>query len=282
MLHKFLIKRLRSKIKFGFDKKMYVIAAIVVSIIFSGFVPFFFDTDQLYTHLFYIPIAMSTLWMPRRTTIIGIGLSFYHIMLALIFGIAITYIIISRSAIIIVISIILNQKRKVELSYQTQIKTLCYDSTHDTMTKLYNKSFFNSTLESELSYPVTIIVIDIDRLKSINDKFGHTAGDEHIIGASTVLHNSLRHGDILARLGGDEFGIIAQSCDEIGASNIMFRIENQLSNYNSTAEPLRLLSISIGYSVNNGLENILETFQIADREMYKNKRQKYLIPDKFQ
>lgn len=276
MLHKFSIKELRPKIKFSCNKKMYVIAAIVLTVIFSGFVPFFFDTDQLYSHLFYIPIAMSTLWMPKRTTIIGISLSLYLIMLAFIFGIAITYIIISRSVIILVISIILNQKCKVELDYQTQITTLCYDSTHDTMTKLYNKSFFNSTLESELSYPVTIVVIDIDGLKNINDKFGHTAGDEHIIGTSTVLHNSLRHGDILARLGGDEFGIIAQSCGEIGALNILSRIENQLSNYNSSAEPLRSLSISIGYSVNNGLEDLSATFQIADSEMYKNKRQKYL------
>lgn len=282
MLHKFSIKKLKAKMKFNFDKKIYVIVTILVTVIFSGFISLFFNTDRLYTHLFYIPIAMSTIWMPRRTTLIGIGFSFYHIVLALISGIAITYIILSQSVIIIIISIILNQIWKVELSYQTQIKTLCYESTHDTMTKLYNKSFFNSILESKLSYPVTIIVIDIDKLKRINDKFGHTAGDEHIIGTSAVLHSSLRHGDVLARLGGDEFGIIAQSCGETGASNIVLRIENQLSTYNSTAEPLRLLSISIGYSVNNGLENILETLQTADQEMYKNKNQKYLLPDKFQ
>ncbi len=66
MLHKFSIKELRSKLKFNCNKKMYVIAAIVVTVIFSGFAPFFFGTDQLYSHLFYIPIAMSTLWMPQQ------------------------------------------------------------------------------------------------------------------------------------------------------------------------------------------------------------------------
>lgn len=273
MLHKLLIKNL--KIKFHFSQKTYVIAAMVVTVIFSGFISIFWGTAQLYTHLFYIPIAMSAIWMPRRTILIGLGLSFYHIFLAVISGIAITYIIVFRSIIIIIISIILNQIWKVELSYQSQINALCYESTHDTMTKLYNKAYFNSILESNLNYPVTIIVIDIDKLKSINDKFGHTAGDEHIVGTSTVLQNSLRHGDVLARLGGDEFGIIAQSCGEAGALNIVLRIESQLSTYNSTVDPLRLLSISIGYSVNNGLENLLETFQIADREMYKSKREKH-------
>lgn len=273
MLHKLLIKNLT--IKFHFSQKNYVIAAMVVTIIFSGFISIFWGTAQLYTHLFYIPIAMSAIWMPRRTILIGLGLSFYHIFLAVISGIAITYIIVFRSIIIIIISIILNQIWKVELSYQSQINALCYESTHDMMTKLYNKAYFNSILESNLNYPVTIIVIDIDKLKSINDKFGHTAGDEHIIGTSTVLQNSLRHGDVLARLGGDEFGIIAQSCGEAGALNIILRIENQLSIYNSTVDPLRLLSISVGYSVNNGLENLLETFEIADKKMYKNKRQKY-------
>lgn len=275
MVHKIFIKNLKNNIIFNFNKKIYVVAAMVVTIIFSGFISIFWGTDRLYTHLFYIPIAMSAIWIPRRTILIGLGLSFYHIFLAVISGIAITYIIVFRCVIIIIISIILNQIWKVELSYQSQINALCYESTHDTMTKLYNKAYFNSILESNLSYPVTIIVIDIDKLKSINDKFGHTAGDEHIIGTSIVLQNSLRHGDVLARLGGDEFGIIAQSCGETGALNIGLRIEDQLSNYNSTVDPLRLLSISVGYSVNNGLDNLFETFQIADQEMYKNKRQKY-------
>ncbi|MHC1723608.1 MAG: GGDEF domain-containing protein [Aminipila sp.] len=280
MLNKFSLKKLKTQNNVNLDKKIYVLASILVTVIFAGIVSFLFHTDRLYTHLFYIPIAMSAVWMPRRTTLIGLGLSFYHILLTLISGMAITYIIISRCIVIIIISIILNQIWKLELGYQTQIKALCYESTHDPMTKLYNKAFFDSFLESELSYPVAIFYIDIDRLKFINDKFGHTAGDEHIIGTSTVLHNSLRHGDTLARLGGDEFGIIAQSCGEAGVSNILLRIEKQLSNYNSNVDPLRLLSISIGYSVNDGLDNILETLETADKEMYKNKKQKYLIPDK--
>ena len=111
--------------------------------------------------------------------------------------------------------------------------------------------------------------------RSINDEFGHAVGDTHIIAASNVLHNSLRLGDTLARIGGDEFAILAQTCGEEGALDILMRIETQLSQYNATVDTENWVSISLGYEINNGESPIEQTLIAADKIMYENKRKKY-------
>lgn len=254
-----------------------VIATIVITLTIATGMAYVFNTDRVYTHLFYVPIAMSAIWLPKMTMFIGIGFAFYHILIEFFWGVGITASVLSRSTIIVVISFILNDIWKRELNYQKQIKTLAYASSHDALTKLFNRGYFDMTLETDLKYPVTIFIIDIDGLKHINDHFGHSAGDEHIIATSNILHRSLRLGDTLARIGGDEFGIIAQSCGDEGAIDILMRVERQLTLYNETVDTSRWLSISIGYKVNEGSESIQDTVLEADRVMYEIKRRKVAV-----
>lgn len=255
-------------------QKKIVITSVVVTLTIATLLVCVFHTDRVYTHLFYVPIAMSSIWIPKMTMMIGTGFALYHLTIEFVFGMGITASVLSRSIIIVVSSFILNDIWKRELIYQKQIKILTYKSSHDALTKLYNRGYFDMTLEAELKYPVTVFIIDIDGLKHINDCFGHDAGDTQIIATSNVLHQSLRLGDTLARVGGDEFGIIAQSCSEEGAIDILMRVERQLTLYNETVDTARWLSISIGYKVNEGLENIRETMSEADRVMYDIKRRK--------
>lgn len=253
----------------------YVIVCIALTTLLAAFLCYFFKTDRVYTHLFYVPIAMSAIWMPKKTLLIGVFFAFYHILLELAYHTDLSPSVICRSLVIVLITIILNEVWKIETNYQTRLHTLTYMSHHDEMTHIYNRAYFDLILASELNYPITILIVDVDGLKKINDKFGHGVGDEHILAASYTLQRSIRFGDILARIGGDEFAIIAQACGNECALDIILRIEKQLNEYNIKIETSKRLSLSVGYKTNMGTEPIFKTIDIADQNMYAVKKRKY-------
>lgn len=81
---------------------------------------------------------------------------------------------------------------------------LRYLSTHDGLTELYNRAFFEAEkarLETGRISPISVVVVDVDDLKSVNDRFGHAAGDQHLRSIAAVLRQSFRADDIVARLG---------------------------------------------------------------------------------
>lgn len=93
---------------------------------------------------------------------------------------------------------------------------LHWQATHDHLTQLHNRLYFEDSLESEVSRlqrdgsMSALIYLDLDRFKYINDTAGHDAGDKLLIGIAGFLNDKLRKQDILARLGGDEFAIIVK------------------------------------------------------------------------
>ncbi len=263
----------RSYIKEDGILKLTIVIVLSISVVAS----ILYNTDRLYTHFFYVPIAMSSIWRPKWTIPLGICFSIYHIFLEAIVKTQFTFDIIIRAIIILLISIILNEIWKKELNYQSQISTLTYKSCHDSLTKLFNRGYFQWLLSTDLKLPLVLMVIDIDGLKKINDHLGHPAGDEQIIATAQVLTHSLRQGDTLARLGGDEFGIIAQSCTEEGALEIMMRIESLVEKHNRDKNVNQWLSLSVGYESNTSGTCINETLIIADQKMYENKRRKYEV-----
>ncbi len=153
---------------------------------------------------------------------------------------------------------------------------LVYTSTHDTLTGLYNRTYFEEEMEKTQNgdtWPVSIIVIDVDDLKIINDRLGHSAGDDLLRRTAKILRTALRPWDIVARLGGDEFVILLPNVNYDAGQEILTRIRGIFEQYNgtSTEPPLR---ISLGLACGDEGVTLMEIFNMADAQMYLDKKGK--------
>jgi diguanylate cyclase (GGDEF)-like protein len=94
--------------------------------------------------------------------------------------------------------------------------------------------------------PVTLVYIDVDNLKPLNDNCGHDAGDRALIETASLLQSELRGSDVVARLGGDEFAVLLTNADEADAAAAVARIESAIDARNAeTSEPFEL-QLSVG------------------------------------
>lgn len=159
--------------------------------------------------------------------------------------------------------------------YEDQLK---YLSLHDQLTGLYNRAFFENELQrltSSREYPVTIISVDLDGLKLVNDTVGHAVGDQLLIDCANILKETMRKNDTVARVGGDEFVALLPRTDTHTGENIVERIHSRIELYNKTEGNKLPLSISLGFSSSSGKKKSLElTFKEADDLMYRAKLHK--------
>lgn len=117
-----------------------------------------------------------------------------------------------------------------------------------------------------------IVFGDMDHLKTINDNYGHKAGDRAIKGVSEILKEVFRSEDLISRLGGDEFVIYSCGLSAKGFEKIKMRVEETAEEYNRTHNEPFDISISLGYVAFNSENNNLETLmKQADEEQYKEK-----------
>lgn len=99
------------------------------------------------------------------------------------------------------------EQRAREEAQQAQ-QTIKHQATHDPLTGLYNRSEVIARLEAVGSAGCTVLLLDLDGFKQVNDALGHTAGDELIVEVARLLRELVRRGDLLARVGGDEFVVL--------------------------------------------------------------------------
>lgn len=154
---------------------------------------------------------------------------------------------------------------------------LRYLGTHDVMTGLYNRAYFEETLlklEANRSDPVSFIVLDLNGLKIANDTLGHHAGDKLIRRAAEVLNASIEKRYIAARIGGDEFIVIMAGAEEQAASEMAERIQS-LTAMNNKFYRTPELSFSIGVSTSKPGMTLEKVIGIADDAMYRNKGMYY-------
>ena len=160
-----------------------------------------------------------------------------------------------------------------DISHQVAAEqALRYISTHDQLTALYNRAWFETELarlECGRSWPISIIVADMNGLKAVNDLHGHAVGDTLLQEAALLLQSCCRADEMIARIGGDEFVILLPGIDAEGVAAVVERISE--SQDQQKDESIHPVSLSLGHAtalVNTELKSAVVT---ADSRMYRDK-----------
>lgn len=166
---------------------------------------------------------------------------------------------------------------KTHITLKKQKDKLARMALHDQLTDLYNRHFLLNAAKQKISaalrhqFAISVLLIDVDHFKKINDAHGHSAGDSVLKAMATILKNEYRDDDIAARFGGEEFVVMLSHCDldnaKIKAEKLRKKIE--------TLNPLGIrITISIGLSQleceEDSFPDILDR---ADEALYKAKQQ---------
>ena len=171
----------------------------------------------------------------------------------------------------------ITERKKMQKALQESKERFEYKSFHDGLTGLYNRDYFSEQmahLGKDLARvaPVSIICIDIDGLKIINDTLGHKVGDDLLISAAKLISACFREVDVIARIGGDEFCAILPGVDQRAALARKARISRHVGAYNRGA-PAVPINMSVGVSTSRDVEGetIYDIYQRADENMYQYK-----------
>jgi diguanylate cyclase (GGDEF)-like protein len=169
------------------------------------------------------------------------------------------------------------QMRRMWLSQQAELQDI---ASRDDLTQLQNRRFFYQRLQEELDQaikhkrPLSILMLDVDDLKAINDEFGHQVGDAVLRSFGRILNSHAREGWVTARLGGDEFAVIMPGADRREAEAVAWRLWEDMSK--SPAYETGHASIYLGVSVGSsgypwGGNDLEEIIHWADTKLYANK-----------
>ncbi|MGH9323013.1 MAG: GGDEF domain-containing protein [Vicinamibacteria bacterium] len=153
-------------------------------------------------------------------------------------------------------------------------------SSTDPLTGLANRRLLDKRLREELArvdrynHPLALMLLDLDGLKSVNDRRGHEAGDNAIKAVARTLQKTCRATDLAARLGGDEFAVLAPNITELEARTLAERVRRSLGMEASwVAVNLPPLTLSIGIADTHSVREIHTDrfFSAADRALYRAK-----------
>lgn len=157
-------------------------------------------------------------------------------------------------------------------------------SMHDDLTGTHNRRFFMDAGEREIdrarrdpSLSVGVLLVDLDDFKTINDRYGHAAGDAILTSVASVAHDTIRGADVLGRLGGDEFAVLLPGAGEESARNAAERLRVAVDALSVDADGHTVsVTTSVGFATTESfapqvpsLERLLRD---ADQSMYRAKR----------
>ncbi|HEX3019455.1 MAG TPA: diguanylate cyclase [Chitinispirillaceae bacterium] len=151
----------------------------------------------------------------------------------------------------------------------------------DSLTGIANHRLFHQTLEREIARAnrkkgqFSLILIDIDNFKKVNDTYGHQVGDAVIIDLTRRISSIIRTGDVLARYGGEEFGIILPDTDLFGVESLASRVLTSVSSSPLIYSQFEInYTVSIGYVVYEGTTPVKkdQLISVADAALYDSKR----------
>ncbi len=163
-------------------------------------------------------------------------------------------------------------------SYETTIERQRIMSMQDSLTKLPNRLAFDERLEIELEQvrrtnsAVSLVVIDVDHFKSINDKYGHSAGDKTLLVLATAMKKAIRSTDFIARFGGEEFVIIMPNVDIGNVVRPLDKLRSSIKGipFKFKNEQVQI-TVSIGATQILANDTALSAFDRADLALYEAK-----------
>jgi diguanylate cyclase len=144
------------------------------------------------------------------------------------------------------------------------------DALTDPLTGVGNRRAWDRLLDAEearcqrYGSVASLVAVDLDELKRVNDREGHAAGDHLLLRTAQVIDSTRRAADVVARLGGDEFGVLAVECDEPAAKVLANRLRGALE-----AAGIRA---SVGHATRQPPGTLAQAWSAADADMYAHKR----------
>lgn len=175
----------------------------------------------------------------------------------------------------------LRRSRREVVSTAIQSELLRLQSFSDPLTEVYNRRSLDDMLKKytsradRLQKPLSFLMIDVDRFREINSRFGHTTGDFVLLEVATLLKSAVRGSDAVVRYGGDEFLVILADAPKENVDIVMNRIEKFVQDWNHGGHLKDFqLVLSVGASSWGLGKTIDEIMNDADREMYSVKTQR--------
>jgi diguanylate cyclase (GGDEF)-like protein len=148
----------------------------------------------------------------------------------------------------------------------------------DEVTGLYNRRFFSLRLEEELSryrrfnHPVSVVLLDLDGFKAVNDEFGHTVGDDTLREVAQILMKHSRGINVVSRYGGDEFAVLLVETSKAGARLYADRIREVVSKYPFSHGKVITASFGVASLPDDEAGTAEDLFRAADEALYTAKR----------
>jgi diguanylate cyclase (GGDEF)-like protein len=166
----------------------------------------------------------------------------------------------------------------IEESFQRQM----YDAAlRDGLTKVFNKKYFLSRIETEVAYArrhaneLSLVMIDVDHFKHVNDSFGHLAGDSVLVKLAKLGSAAIRVEDVFARYGGEEFAVLCRGVPRDGAAVVAERlrviVEQTAFDYAGRRMPITI-SLGVAGTPNNMFKTAADLVAAADEALYAAKR----------
>jgi diguanylate cyclase (GGDEF)-like protein len=165
-------------------------------------------------------------------------------------------------------------------SFKDQLDKEGSNASHDALTHLLNRPSIEQLIEKEIDrvrrYKTyfSLVYLDLDKFKEINDQFGHQCGDIVIQKYAEILQKNLRITDSVARIGGDEFILLLPETNKNSAELLLKKIEDHIKTNQNKKEPL-MPGFSAGIVVcEEGTSQVHELINKTDKHMYYAKQQK--------